>query len=706
MHPDPVVMTLPAAAMDQHPYNTDRAAVASAVATSSSFLQEETLYPPWTARVTQFEIQPAATNTATTITTSSHDRDENLIYFAPNHAVAAAAEHNDDSAPALLTQLPRREAPTATIRTLTSTITNVYLIPSDSAVGDEFEPVLIAGYAFQALNAGADLDGNTSLLSSLITSTHLSNIQPTGSVAAPVAAAEVAVGAALPQTYTTTVQSKHFHYVANMAAVVANTALTPQKDSINGDAAGATATAATTNAISILQEALPSGVAASIQSALNSLTGSATGTATGDITGAATSTGDVQPTNPPMSGPGQSQTGPPGGPSSRPHHPGPEESAASTTHHMMIPPTMTTFTSATRTSTSSSQTTSAITSNSSTLVGASSSTANATAAPPATSDAKLPNNAIAGVATGVTAGAVLFLLAVVYFLRRRQQQQSGSNKPFFSFLPFLGGRKRRGAASEKAAVYPEVAWIYDPTRTPPNGASRPGDALLGGAAGGAAGDAAAHQAARDQQDSRAALLPGSSGTLNSSASAIHGGGADPAAAALMHDTDHHDHHPATTERDLTDASPRLRPISVSSPLYVPGAVTATGAAAALSTPPTSSKGKDRAFTGARSPPSSGSGSASGSASPRLTEQQQRQQHRDSWAKNRDAWTSSPLLAGNDRAASPNSFGSRSPDLGLMAGGGIGMAVSGGTTSANGSRVSLGAEERRPLTAIYEERLGQ
>ena len=169
-------------------------------------------------------------------------------------------------------------------------------------------------------------------------------------------------------------------------------------------------------------------------------------------------------------------------------------------------------------------------------------------------------------------------------------------------------------------MYPEVAWIYDPTRTPPNGASRPGDALLGGAAagaaGGAAGAAAAHQAARDQQDSRAALLPGSSGTLGSSGTAH---GVDPAAAALMHDTDH-DHHPATAERDLTAASPRLRPISVSSPLYVPGTVAAAGAAAAVSTP---SKGKDRALAGARSPPSSGSGSASGTSgttSPRLTYQ--------------------------------------------------------------------------------------
>lgn len=57
----------------------------------------------------------------------------------------------------------------------------------------------------------------------------------------------------------------------------------------------------------------------------------------------------------------------------------------------------------------------------------------------------IENKAIAGIVSGVTAGAVLIIIGVVFLLRRRQQ----GKRPF-----------------EHRKVYPEVAWLYDPAPTP------------------------------------------------------------------------------------------------------------------------------------------------------------------------------------------------------------------------------------------------
>jgi hypothetical protein len=60
------------------------------------------------------------------------------------------------------------------------------------------------------------------------------------------------------------------------------------------------------------------------------------------------------------------------------------------------------------------------------------------------------NGTIAGVATGAAAGAVLITLAIFFFLRRRQRKRS-----------------LKVVEENTTQPFPEVAWLYDPVRSPP-----------------------------------------------------------------------------------------------------------------------------------------------------------------------------------------------------------------------------------------------
>ncbi|KAK5133562.1 hypothetical protein LTR08_007601 [Meristemomyces frigidus] len=89
----------------------------------------------------------------------------------------------------------------------------------------------------------------------------------------------------------------------------------------------------------------------------------------------------------------------------------------------------------------------------STTSTSSSATPSATAtAAPASSGAQLHNASIAGIATGLAAGAVAILLLTLYLQRRKRA----------GLYPFAPKRT-------SAAVFPESAWLYDPARTPKEG---------------------------------------------------------------------------------------------------------------------------------------------------------------------------------------------------------------------------------------------
>ncbi|EME46440.1 hypothetical protein DOTSEDRAFT_70439, partial [Dothistroma septosporum NZE10] len=81
--------------------------------------------------------------------------------------------------------------------------------------------------------------------------------------------------------------------------------------------------------------------------------------------------------------------------------------------------------------------------------------ATTTAAPPADSQ-QTSHGSIAGVVTGVVAGAVLIILAIVLMIRRSRQGKA----------PFGPRGSQRSRGSGRA--YPEVAWLYDPSPTPPH----------------------------------------------------------------------------------------------------------------------------------------------------------------------------------------------------------------------------------------------
>jgi len=79
-----------------------------------------------------------------------------------------------------------------------------------------------------------------------------------------------------------------------------------------------------------------------------------------------------------------------------------------------------------------------------------SSTAPESSQPTITPQKQQANGTIAGVATGAAAGVVLITLAIFFFLRRRQRKRS-----------------LKAVEENTTQPFPEVAWLYDPVRSPP-----------------------------------------------------------------------------------------------------------------------------------------------------------------------------------------------------------------------------------------------
>ncbi|EMD01150.1 hypothetical protein BAUCODRAFT_199488 [Baudoinia panamericana UAMH 10762] len=182
----------------------------------------------------------------------------------------------------------------------------------------------------------------------------------------------------------------------------------------------------TTNALSVLLSAVPSDVAASFESAFDSLTSRLL--AASSHQASSTTTTSISATTT------QSNT-----PSTTPTI----LSISSTESSLSLTPTPSTF------STVSSR----LTSFSSTAPP----TTSVTTA--STNGGQLKNASIAGIATGVAAGAVLLILAGAYLFRRRQL-----GKPLFG----RGGSRRSNGSGGKR-VFPEVAWLYDPRMSPRQG---------------------------------------------------------------------------------------------------------------------------------------------------------------------------------------------------------------------------------------------
>lgn len=84
----------------------------------------------------------------------------------------------------------------------------------------------------------------------------------------------------------------------------------------------------------------------------------------------------------------------------------------------------------------------------------SSTTAPSSSQPTISPQRQQANGTIAGVATGAAAGAVLIVLAIFFFLRRRQRKRS-----------------LKAVEAEASQPFPEVAWLYDPVRSPPRAQS-------------------------------------------------------------------------------------------------------------------------------------------------------------------------------------------------------------------------------------------
>ncbi|KAF2170034.1 hypothetical protein M409DRAFT_51806 [Zasmidium cellare ATCC 36951] len=183
-----------------------------------------------------------------------------------------------------------------------------------------------------------------------------------------------------------------------------------------------TASADATNALDVLLSALPSSVAESLES---------------QFSATATEVSTTRPSSRPTTRP-TTRTRPVSTTST-------SASSIPTSSSSTITSSSTTFTISTRSTSNTISSTS------------SSPSSTSTNAPPTDSNSsRLENNAVAGIATGVTAGAVLIILAVVFFLRRRQQ-----GKPFF-------GPRASQRSKTSGRAYPEIAWLYDPAPTPPN----------------------------------------------------------------------------------------------------------------------------------------------------------------------------------------------------------------------------------------------
>ena len=196
--------------------------------------------------------------------------------------------------------------------------------------------------------------------------------------------------------------------------------------------------AATTNALSILLSAAPSDFAQSVESAFESVTSQLFQPTSQPTTA-------PSPTNPPSQRPGEPTRRP--SPSTTPQPPSTTLSLAITSS----PPTSSTLMTIANKPTSFSST----------------STPSATAIP--SSGGQLKNASVAGIATGLAAGAVLFMLAGIYLYRRRQQ---GKPIPFFGARGGSRGSQRSSKRGSKR-IFPEVAWLYDPSRTPREGSPPP-----------------------------------------------------------------------------------------------------------------------------------------------------------------------------------------------------------------------------------------
>ncbi|KAK3073005.1 hypothetical protein LTR53_005778 [Teratosphaeriaceae sp. CCFEE 6253] len=202
----------------------------------------------------------------------------------------------------------------------------------------------------------------------------------------------------------------------------------------------------TTNALSILLSAAPSELAASVESVFQSLTS--------ELLASATQRRTETPT---------------------PEHP--------STSRETPRPTSDRFTRGSRPTPSATQSIAITTSSASsstflTIANAPTSLTSTTATPSTTAAAAsqglahpLKNASVAGIATGLAAGAVLFALAALFLYRRRQQ---GKPLPFFG----AGGRGARTGSQRSSKrgsrrIFPEVAWLYDPSRTPREGSPPP-----------------------------------------------------------------------------------------------------------------------------------------------------------------------------------------------------------------------------------------
>ncbi|KAK3071632.1 hypothetical protein LTR53_008274 [Teratosphaeriaceae sp. CCFEE 6253] len=201
----------------------------------------------------------------------------------------------------------------------------------------------------------------------------------------------------------------------------------------------------TTNALSILLSAAPSELAASVESVFQSLTSELLASATQQRTETPT------PEDPSTS---RETPRPTSDPFTRDSRPTP-----SATQSIAI-----------STSSASSSTFLTIT-NAPTSLTSTTATPSTTAAAPQGLAHPLKNASVAGIATGLAAGAVLFALAALFLYRRRQQ---GKPLPFFG----AGGRGARTGSQRSSKrgsrrIFPEVAWLYDPSRTPREGSPPP-----------------------------------------------------------------------------------------------------------------------------------------------------------------------------------------------------------------------------------------
>lgn len=227
-----------------------------------------------------------------------------------------------------------------------------------------------------------------------------------------------------------------------------------------------TPTATTTNALEVLQSAIPSQVRQGLESVFPGVFGDET-----------TSTSRHQPTRSSTTTGGRTSTRRPNRPNSTSHsttrpsnqptrHPG--DRPNDPPHNRPPPhgfPNTTTTHSPTTLSTSTSHT---LTTPTTTISPAGVATGRP---PPNAADQEIgahpiPTASVAGIASGLVAGAVMVFLGGAYYYRQRRKQ----NKPFLpeSFASAIGRRHNSQRSGGSGRVYPEVAWLYDPVISRPD----------------------------------------------------------------------------------------------------------------------------------------------------------------------------------------------------------------------------------------------